>query len=53
MIAAFARVIGFGEQRYLKAAEKAADFILMALYSPGRAASPLQGRGCRNLRNFR
>lgn len=36
MIAAFAKGYQvFGEQRYLKAAEKAADFILMALYSPG------------------
>ncbi|AKB67279.1 thioredoxin domain-containing protein [Methanosarcina mazei] len=36
MIAAFAKDYQvFGEQRYLKAAEKAADFILMALYSPG------------------
>ena len=35
MIAAFAKGFQvFGEQRYLKAAEKAADFILKTLYSP-------------------
>lgn len=36
MIAAFAKGFQvFGEEKYLKAAEKAADFILETLYSPG------------------
>ncbi len=36
MIAAFAKGFQvFGEQKYLKAAEKAADFIMETLYSPG------------------
>lgn len=36
MIAAFAKGFQvFGEKKYLKAAEKAADFILKTLYSPG------------------
>jgi len=37
MIAALAKGFqAFGEEKYLKAAEKAADFILMRLYSPDR-----------------